>query len=187
MNITQKTVFFFLTWNLLNQPKYSLNLSLSQSCRFYATFINFVHFLHFKWSMTFSSSRNYNFLVLHLGHLISGHFALYDIKRGVFKWVFFYVKVLPRSCLPDIFFSLMRPLKWGTAWSSISRGIGNTSSQTFDYPSLLNKVGLFWNFWLSPAVILRPFEIEFFAVSHFKDLINCKNISDKQERSNTFT
>ena len=37
-----------------------------------------------------------------------------------------------------MFFPLMRPLKWGTALSSISRGIRNTSSQTFDHPSLLN-------------------------------------------------
>ena len=113
--------------------------------------------------------------------------AVLYIKWGVFNWLFCYVKVMPRSCLPDIFFPIMRPLKWGTAWSSISRGIGNTSSQTFDHPSLLNKVGLFWNFWLWPAVILMPFEIEFCAVSHFKGLINCKNISGKQEHSNTFT
>ena len=101
--------------------------------------------------------------------------------------LFYYIKVPTCSCLTDIYFPLMRSLKWGTAWSFISRGIGNASSQTFDHPSLLNKVGLFWNFWLWPAVILMPFEIEFCAVSHFKGLINFKNISSKQERSNTFT
>ena len=37
----------------------------------------------------------------------------------------------------------MRRFKWSTAWSSISRDIRNTSSQTFGHPSLLNKLGLF--------------------------------------------
>ena len=53
----------------------------------------------------------------------------------------------------------MRRFKWGTAWSSISMGIRNTFSQTFGYPSLLNNVGLFWNFWirLTVVLILMPF------------------------------
>ena len=49
-------------------------------------------------------------------------------------------------CLKNMFLPLMRPFKWLTASGSISRGIRNTSSQTFGYPSLLNKVGLFCNF-----------------------------------------
>ena len=64
-------------------------------------------------------------------------------NMGIFKWVFCYVIALPCSCQPVMFKKLMRPFKWGTAWSSISRGIKNTSSQTFGYPSLLNKVVYF--------------------------------------------
>ena len=88
-------------------------------------------------------------------------FALYKVKWVLFKLVFGYVKVLPCSCLPVVSWPLIRPFKWGTAWSSISRDIRNTSSQTFGYPSLLNKVGLFWYFWLWLVVILMPPEVTF--------------------------
>ena len=51
------------------------------------------------------------------------------------KWVLFikvfcYVKALPCSYPPDMFEALMRPFKWGTAWSFISRGIRIITSQS---------------------------------------------------------
>ena len=95
--------------------------------------------------------------------------------------IFYYIKVQTRSCLPDMFLPLIGPFKWGIAWSSISRGIGYTSSQTFDHPSLLNKVGLFCNFWLWLAVILMPLEIKLHAIPHFKGLINGQSISGWHE------
>ena len=63
-------------------------------------------------------------------------------------------------CWPDMYEALMRPFKWGTTWSSISRDIRNTSSQTFGYPSLLNKVGLFWHFWIWLVANLTPLVLE---------------------------
>ena len=44
--------------------------------------------------------------------------------------VFCHVKVLSRSCLPIIFYQWMRPFKWGTEWSFISRGIRIITSQS---------------------------------------------------------
>ena len=90
-------------------------------------------------------------------------------------------------CWPDMYEALMRPFKWGTTWSSISRDIRNTSSQTFGYSSLLNKVGLFWHFWLWLVAILMPLELELHAVPHFKGIINGENISGRQECGSTFT
>ena len=93
------------------------------------------------------------------------------------------VLVIRTSRICQVFFKNFQfgPNIWKSSLPSFtipySRGIGSTSSQTFDHPSLLNKVGLSWNFWLWPAVILMPSEIEFCAVSHFKGLINCKNKS----------
>ena len=77
---------------------------------------------------------------------IFGEIALYEVKWVLFKWVFCYVKVLPHSCLPDIFLPLIRPFKWCTAWSFISKDIRNTSSRIFGYLGLPNKVGLFGTF-----------------------------------------
>ena len=92
-------------------------------------------------------------------------------KWPKFTMLFYYIEMQTRSCLPDMFLPLMRPFKWGTFWSSISRGIRNKSSQPFGYPSLLNKVGLFCNFWLWLVVILMPLEIKLHAVPHLKVLI----------------
>ena len=65
------------------------------------------------------------------------------------------------SCrfLTDISKTLLRAFKQGTAGCFISRDIRSTSGQTFGYPTLLNKVGLFCNFWLWLLVILMPLEI----------------------------
>ena len=54
-------------------------------------------------------------------------------KMGIFKWVFCYVIVLPCSYQADMFSQLIRPFKWGTAWSSTSMAIGITASQSHDY------------------------------------------------------
>ena len=107
-------------------------------------------------------------------------------KRPKFTMLFYYIEMPTRSCLPDMFLPLMRPFKWGTAWSSISRGIRNTSSQTFDHTSLLNKIGLFCNFLLWLVVILMPLETKLHAVPHLKGLINLKNIFCRQECVCTF-
>ena len=48
------------------------------------------------------------------------------------------------SYLPDMFWSLMRPFKWGTAWSFISSGIRIITSQSQRFqkrPTLLSKLG----------------------------------------------
>ena len=82
-------------------------------------------------------------------------FALYEVKSVPFIWVFEYVKVLPCSCLPDMFQPFMKSFKWGTTCTSILRSIRNTCSQTFGCPISLNKMGLFWILWL--VVILMPF------------------------------
>ena len=103
------------------------------------------------------------------------------------KWVFSYVKVLLRSCLPDMFLQLMRPLKWDTAQNSISKGIRITTCQSQKFqkrPTLLSKLG--WSkVWL--LVFPMPLEIELHAVPHFKGLIKEKNISGGQEHGSTFT
>ena len=80
------------------------------------------------------------------------------------------------SCrfLTDISKTLLRAFKQGTAGCFISRDIRSTSGQTFGYPTLLNKVGLFCNFWLWLVVILMPLEIKLHAVPHLKGLINGK-------------
>ena len=85
------------------------------------------------------------------------------------------------------FYILSRAFKRGTAWCFISRDNKNTSSQTFGYPSLLNKIGLFCNFWIDTVVILMPLEIKLHAAPHLKGLINCENISGWQERGSTYT
>ena len=95
-------------------------------------------------------------------------FALYEVKSVPFIWVFEYVKVLPCSCLPDMFQPFMKSFKWGTTCTSILRDIKNTCSQTFGCPISLNKMGLFWILWL--VVILMPFEIELHAVYYLKGL-----------------
>ena len=64
-------------------------------------------------------------------------------KMDTIQTSFVYTKVLPRSCLSGIFWSLIRPFKWGTAWSSISRGIKNICSQSQQFqkrPTLLSKL-----------------------------------------------
>ena len=66
--------------------------------------------------------------------------------------------------------SVLKGLKWGTVWTFISRGIRNTKSQTFGFPDLLNKTGLFWNFWLWCLVTLIPLEIKLHLVPHFQIL-----------------
>ena len=98
----------------------------------------------------------------------------------------FNVKVLPRSCQPDSLSQLMRPLKWGTAWSSIIRDIRNKSSQTFSYSSLLYKVDIFWYFWLWYVVNLMPLEVKPHTVPHFKDLNSGKDIHSWQGYGCTF-
>ena len=97
---------------------------------------------------------------------------LYEVKWVLFRWLFGYIKILPSCCQSDMFEPLIRPFKWSTAWSSISKDIRNTSSQTFGYPTLLDKVGLFCNFWLWLVVILMPLKIKLHAVLHLKGLIN---------------
>ena len=124
---------------------------------------------------------------LHYQQKVNTTFALYEVKWVLFKWVFGYVKVLPHSCQPDMFWPLMRPFKWGTAWSFISKDIRNTSSQIFGYPSLLHKVDLFWYFLLWLVVILMSLEVELHAVPQFKGLINGENISGRQQCGSTFT
>ena len=103
------------------------------------------------------------------------------------RGVFFYVKVLLRSCLPDMFLQLMRPLKWDTAQNSISKGIRITAGQSQKFqkrPTLLSKLG--WSkVWL--LVFPMPLEIELHAVPHFKGLIKGKKISGSQKRGSTFT
>ena len=63
-----------------------------------------------------------------------------------------------RGCRPLCYMSLplMRALNWGIVWTFMSRGIRNTKSQTFGFLDLLNKTGLFWNFWLWHLVTLMP-------------------------------
>ena len=103
------------------------------------------------------------------------------------KWVFSYVKVLLRSCLPDMFLQLMRSLKWDTAKNSISKGLRITAGESQKFqkrPTLLSKLG--WSkVWL--LVFPMPLEIELHAVPHFKGLIKGKKISGRQERGSTLT
>jgi len=48
-------------------------------------------------------------------------------KRPNCTLLFYNIKVQTCSCLPEMFLRLMRPFKWGTAWSFILRGIKITS------------------------------------------------------------
>ena len=80
------------------------------------------------------------------GKKVSGRFALYELKWVLFKWFFDYVKVLPYTCLPDMFWQLIRPFKWGTAWSSISRSIRINTNQIQKFQEnalLLSKFQIF--------------------------------------------
>ena len=107
--------------------------------------------------------------------------VVYEVKCVLFNSVFCYVKLLPRSCLPDMFLPLIRPFKWGTAQGFASGGIRITTSQIQKYqkrPTSLSKLGS-PKVWL--LVFLIPLEIEFHAVPHLKGLINGKNISDRQQ------
>ena len=91
-----------------------------------------------KWVKSVSKLPN-----VQSGKKVLVHFALYDVKWVLFRWVLGYVKVLPHSCLPDMFSPLMIPLKWGTAWSSNSRGIRIATSQSQKCqkrPTLLSKL-----------------------------------------------
>ena len=98
-------------------------------------------------------------------------------KQPKFTMLFYYIEMPTRSCLPDMFLPLMRPFKWGTAWSSISRGIRITTSpiqKLQQRPTLWSK--LRWpKTWL--IVFLMSLEIELHAVPHLKDFIDVWNIS----------
>ena len=93
-------------------------------------------------------------------------------KMSTLQMKFLQFKTTPILLPTRHILPFMRPFKWGTARSFISRGIRSTNSQTFCYPSLLNKVGLFSNFWLWHVVTLMPLEIKLHAVPHLKVLNN---------------
>ena len=65
------------------------------------------------------------------------------------KWpkitmLFYYIEMPTCSCLSDMFLLFMRPFKWGSAWSFISRGIRIITSQSQKLQkrhTLLSKVG----------------------------------------------
>ena len=81
---------------------------------------------------------------------------------------------------------LLRALRWGTVWTFISRGIRNTKSQTFSFLDLLNKTGLFCNFWLWHLVTLIPIEIKLHSVPHFKALNSDEDIFGGEGHGRTF-
>ena len=105
-----------------------------------------------KWGGTFTSYYSIVSWINKTGFVKTGvhyrqkentTFALYEVKLVLFKWVFGYVKVLPHSYQPGMFWPLMRPFEWGTAWSSTLRGIRITTSQSQKYqkmPTLLSKL-----------------------------------------------
>ena len=87
---------------------------------------------------------------------------------------------------PYVSLPLLRALKWGTVWTFISRDIRYTKSQTFGFPDLLNKTGLFWNFWLWRLVTLIPLEVKLHSVPHFKALNSDDEISGWKGHGRTF-
>ena len=65
---------------------------------------------------------------------------------GNFQMSIFYVKVLACPYPLDMCQPILRAFRWDTVWSFIARDITNTRIQTFGFPTLLNKTGIFCKF-----------------------------------------
>ena len=66
----------------------------------------------------------------------------------------------------------MRPFKWGTAWSFISKGIRIITSQSQKFQESALLLSKFKSVKVWPLVSQVPIDEKFHAVPHFKALTN---------------
>ena len=95
-------------------------------------------------------------------------------KMPIFKSAYHTLKILSHLCPTKILWPLIRAFNWGIIKGFSSRDIRMVIGQSLKLLSLLNKKGVFGNFYLWPLAVFIPLEENPPVVPHLKALISGK-------------